>query len=108
MSEEKTFSRTYRFSGQTIRKLLEVQQQRDFPSITLALETIIKEAHESLQAQEKPSTLDLVLRKVLGDDFYERHIEWLEEKKEEGETLEHVFRRFIKNAGINHTKEEWS
>jgi len=58
MSKEKTFSRTYRFSGQTIRKLLEIQQQRDFPSITLTLETIIAEAHESLQAQEKPSASD--------------------------------------------------
>ncbi|MDH5783023.1 MAG: hypothetical protein OEZ35_05100 [Candidatus Bathyarchaeota archaeon] len=107
MSKEKTFSRTYRFSGQTIRELLEVQQKRDFPSITLALETIIKEAHESLQAQEKPSTLDLILHEVLGEDFYERHIEWLEEKKEEGETLEDVFRRFIYHVGMNPTKEEW-
>ena len=106
MSEEKTFSRTYRFSGQTIGKLLEVQQKRDFPSITLALETIIAEAYESLQAEEKPSTLDLVLRKVLGEDFYKRHIEWLEARKEEGETLEDVFRRFIHRAGMNPIKEE--
>jgi len=62
MSEGKTFSRTYRFSGETIRKLLEVQQQRNFPSITLALETIIAEGHDALskrdslsKTEEKPS-----------------------------------------------------
>jgi len=62
MSEEKTFSRTYRFSGETIRKLLEVQQQRNFPSITLTLETVIAEAHDALRkrdslskTEEKPS-----------------------------------------------------
>ena len=107
MSEEKTFSRTYRFSGETIRKLLEVQQQRDFPSITLALETIIAEAHNSSQAQEKPVTLELCFQQFLGDELSERHIDFLEERKKKQETLQDVFRRFIIANGIDITKEEW-
>ncbi len=85
---------------------MEIQDKRNFPSQVIALETIITEAYESLHAQEKPSTLDLVLRKVLGDNFYERHIEWLEQRKEEGQPLEDVFRKFIYHAGMNPTKEE--
>lgn len=111
MSERKGFPRTYRFSGETIRKLIEIHEKRNFPSQTLALETIIAEAYDSLQIplqpQKKPSTLDLMLKEVLGDDLSKRHIEFLEKRRKQDQSLEDVFRNFLDDKGINLTTKEF-
>ncbi len=111
MSRRKGFQRAYWFSGETITKLIDIHRERKFPSQTLALETIIDEAHQNLgsspQFEEKPLTLEDVLSNFLGDELSERHIKFLEEARKEGESLEDVFRKFINWNGIQITKEEW-
>lgn len=58
MPRRKGFQRSYWFSGETISKLLEVQQKRNFSSQVLTLETIIAEAYEG-KAIEKPNEISL-------------------------------------------------
>ncbi len=64
LEKKKSFQRAYRFSGETIQKLQEIEKKRNFPSQILALETLIAEAHASLQVQKKPPapTEDLQLQ----------------------------------------------
>ena len=92
-------------------KLPAPSQEPNFPSQTLALETIIHEAYQKLetsqQFEENPLSLELALQEVLGDELYKRHIDFLEEKKKEGQTLENVFRNFINQQGIKLTTEQW-
>ena len=101
--------KTFRLPIEIASKLEDLAKSKQYASEAFIVSKALEEFFDSLhkKEEEKPLTFDLFLEQFLGDELSKRHIEFLETAKKEGESLEDVFRKFIEQAGIHPTKEEW-
>lgn len=99
--KRKGVRKNFRFSEEVANKLETIKEKGNYASETLAVEKAIELLHKSLEKNF------IILQEALGDELYQRHLDFLEKEKQEGESLKDVFHRFIKHAGVQVTKEEW-
>lgn len=97
-----------RFPVQLFNKLQKLVEEGKYASINVAVIKLLEEAlaRRNEKGQEKPSTLGLMLKAVLGDDLSKRHIEFLEKRRKQDQMLEDVFRNFLYDKGIDFTTKE--
>lgn len=95
----------FRLSEDTINKLSIIKEKRKFASAVFTVETLIKEAYDSLD-NEEPEGIEL-LKPVLGEELYQQHIAYLQENQGENETLEDVLRALVSEQFIYPTKEQF-